>query len=268
MPRDPQVVFHGINKSGSLALADVLRASFFNELRANEFFSHYHHCPAKLDDLIRILECSRGPGFFVGHYLYGAFQPFVPGRILFTQFRHPLPRVVSCYQWLRNKHTSRHGSRDGFPSLDDFVLSTNGKKHSQIVQFGIGFGGTPEERARAVKRAHAKDLFEGAIEAIHRDVALIGIAEYFEETIFLLAYTCGLRQVPTWQRDDRNVGRPLVQDLSQSTADRIREVYAYDFKLYEWAKARFFDQFNNVRFGLSLEKYKTACQEAYKDRIL
>lgn len=263
----PQIVFHGINKSGSLALANVIRASFFRHHRANQFFSHYHRVPATLEDLIQIMEFSSGPSFFVAHYLYGAFQHPLPGRMLFTQFRHPLPRVVSCYQWLRNKHASKQGSAEDFPTLKEFVRSTGGKKHSQIVQFGVGFGGTPEQRANATKRMHAKDIYERALDAINRDVSLIGLAEHFEETIFIVAHACGLTQVPAWQRDDRNTGRPLVNELPQDVCDLIREVYVYDFYLYDWAKKRFFEQLSEITFGPSLDEYKNVCRSSYKDRL-
>ena len=260
---DVQVVFHGVNKSGSFAMASALREAYQAADRAGEFHSHYgSKTPTPL--YVEEVERSPGRGFFVAHYLYGALRPH-PRRILITQFRHPLPRILSCYQWLRNKYERKNKTLQGFPTLQEFVVAGKGKAHSQIVQFGIGFGA---ERSARIKRMSPRDIYDNACEAIEREVYCLGLAEYFEESIFLFAHLCGLPAVLPWIRDNRNPGRPLADEVDSDTADMIREIYRYDFDLYEWAVKRFREQNQQFDFGLSLTRYKHACSAQYKDRIL
>lgn len=260
---DVQIVFHGVNKSGSLAMTKVLRAAYLSSGRADEFLCHYGSGMSYEAFADRVTE-TKGRSFVVGHRLYGAIPPR-PRRIMITQFRYPLPRILSVYQWLKNKHVAEHNTSSGFPNLDDFVRQFGGLGHSQIIQFGVGYGALAQERK---KRLSVRDVYESAIEAIEREVYCIGIAEYFEESIFLFARLCGVDAVPAWQRDNRNAGRPLVDDVDSGSLDLIREIYRYDFALYDWALKRFRDQLSRVRFGASLESYKLACEDQYKDRII
>ena len=263
-----QIVFHGVNKSGSLVLSDVIRNSYIREERGHEFFSQYHQQPADLGELLRVLESQNAPGFFVAHYLYGRFKAPKERRLLFTQVRHPLPRIVSCYQWLLNKHQGQQGDGQGFPSLDEFVRSGRGKSHSQIVQFGVGWGLNDPDRRKLIRELSPEEIRARAVRAIERDVGLVGVAEYSEETIFLLAHVCGLTEVPAWRRDVRNKGRPFVSELSEETIRLIEDVYEEDFRLYNWVKERFFEQLDGLKFGPSLATYKHVCAGEYKDRLL
>jgi hypothetical protein len=263
---DPQVVFHGINKSGSLAMANTLVEAFQSAGRGDDVFSHYH-AGGKDEDFKNRVDSAKGrSGFVVGHYLYGALAP-VPNRIWITQFRHPLPRILSCYQWLKNKNAKVHGSNSKYPSLTEFVRKTNGVTHSQVMQFGCGFGRNKPARLNG---ASAADLFEIAVDEIESNVYAIGIAEHFEESIFTFAALCGLDSVAPWTRDNRNKNRPLADEITDTERQVIEEVYSNDFKLYEYALDRFWQQTGELKLDAvsSLRAYKEACQDQYKDRIL
>lgn len=258
-----QIVFHGVNKSGSLAMTKVLRSAYLSAGRMDEFHCHYGS-GISYEAFSKQVTEMEGPGFVVGHRLYGALKAR-PKRILITQFRHPLPRILSVYQWLKNKYVAEHGASSTFPTLDDFVRKSGGLGHSQVTQFGLGYGAIGQKRRN---RLSIRDIYENATEAIEREVYCIGIAEYFEESIFLFARLCGLDAVPAWQQDNRNVGRPLVDDVDSDSLNLIREVYRYDFELYDYVLKRFINQISQVRFGPSLESYKLACEGQYKDRII
>lgn len=262
---DVQIVFHGVNKSGSLCMAKTLLEAYEHAGREQEFFSHYHRSREySLQDFITKINNTNGPSFFVGHYIYGAIRP-KPHQIIITQFRNPLPRILSCYQWIKNKHIRSTGTANGFPTLEQHIINSNGKKNSQISQFGIGFG---ERREQRLKKMSVHDIYEAAVDAVEREVYCIGIAEYFEESIYLFAKLCGLDSVAAWEQDKRNKGRPLIHEISQHERDLISEYYYYDFKLYEWAMGRFRSQLENIQFGPELHEYKNACSDQYKDRVL
>ncbi|MBK6288151.1 MAG: hypothetical protein IPJ33_16225 [Gammaproteobacteria bacterium] len=257
-----KIVFHGVNKSGSSAMAKVLGAAYEDAGRGTEFHSHYRGAARSEDEFRRLIEQTPGPGFYVGHYLYGAF--FIPraSHLLVTQFRHPLPRTVSVYQWLKRK-----ADADGkaFPVLEDWVRRNGGRAHSQIGQFALPH---MPDRARILAAMSTARMLAMAKENIERDIACIGIAEYFEESIFLFAHLCGLERVRAWKRDNRNRNRPLVWDLPPATQALIRELMHADFELYEWAVERFFAQLRRASIAGDIEAYKRDCEPQYKDRLI
>ena len=101
-PDGAQLVFHGINKSGSFAMSSAMRDAYALAGRDDQFLCHYFIGGSR-ESFAERVDSAEGPGFFVGHYLYGALKPR-PNRVWVTIFRHPLPRMLSCYNWLKNKH--------------------------------------------------------------------------------------------------------------------------------------------------------------------
>lgn len=262
-PDRTQIVFHGINKSGSLSMSNVLREAYLFAGREPEFVSHYHSGGTTDDFITQLNATEASRSFVVSHYLFGALAPS-PNRIWITQFRHPLPRVISCYQWLKNKHERTQSTP--FPTLEQFVQDTRGVKHSQIMQLGAGYG---PNGARRRKRLSPRDLYDISADHISASISYIGIAEYFEESIFMFAAACGVASVVPWKKDVRNKGRPAVSSLSESERNLIREYFSYDFALYEHALGIFRSQC--TRLGVesrSLNEYRLACASQYKDRLI
>lgn len=263
---DVPVIFHGINKSGSKSMASVLRRALFHERRMDEDLSHYHmKGEIPLPEYRDLVESKSGRFLAVSHYLYGYLRP-APRRMWVTQFRHPLPRTVSAYHWLKNKHQKAHGTAEGFYSFSKFVYSTRGTAHSQIMQLGRGFGRYGESDAKM--SLSGKTLFELTIEALERDFTAIAIAERFEESIFTFAALLGIKSVDSWRADDRNKGRPPVEELSVAERDLVREVFHWDYRLYDWALQKFEEQYSKIEFGASLDRYREDCSGQYKDRLV
>ena len=260
-----QVVFHGINKSGSLSMANVLRRALVHQGRGDDMVSHYHSPGMPLDAYRDLIDARSGRFLAVAHYLYGYLRP-VPHRLWITQFRHPLPRVLSTYQWIKNKHVKAHRTAEAFDSLPVFVTKSKGIGHSQVLQFGRGFGRFAKSKIKRTMSGEA--LFELSVEALEREVAAIGIAEYFEESIFTFAALLGIDQVDSWAKDERNTGRSAVDELTPAELDQIRNVFHWDYMLYDWAVAKFREQCARIEFGPSLERYKATCEGQYKDRLI
>ena len=254
-----QVAFHGINKSGSLAMAKVIRDAYGIAGRQDEFFPHYFR-DISLGDYIDEVATLRGPAFLAGHYLYGNLPP-TPGRVLVTLFRHPLPRVLSSYNWTMRKAQQSPGP---VPTLDAWVERSKGKAFSQIIQFGCGHG----RHSRSLRALPNDAIFELCIDAIEREVFCFGLAEQFEESIFLFAALCGLPQVRAWKRDVRNAGRPLSSEIPDASRQLIEEVFRYDFELYDYAVATFRKRIAGIDFGPDLQRYKDACAPEYRDRLV
>jgi hypothetical protein len=257
-----RVIFHGINKSGSLAMADVLKDSYFEAGRANQFVSTYHKFPADQSEMIRLINNTRiGHCFFVGHYLYGQIDEQSDTKVWVSQFRHPLPRIVSCYQWIKNRHLRDGGNN--FPTLEEFIRKSKGKRHSQIAQFAPG--GIKDANLNSFSR---RDLLDFALETMEAQLHWFGIAEYFEESIFVLAHLCGLKSVCQWKKDVRNDNRPLVRELPPSTVAMIEDIFRFDLDLYKRAVNLFQARIQAIDFGPSMAAYQQSSVIEYKERII
>jgi hypothetical protein len=262
--RKRPVVFHGVNKSGSLAMASVMREGYYAQRRANQFFSSYHGIPKEQEDFNRILTHTTGHAFFVSHYIYRDVV-LPPDALLVTQVRHPLPRVLSVYGWLKRNYMRRHGgSADGFPELERWIPAMKGRGHTQMSQFARPVGTSKEQ----FKKLPIEAVFERAAENFDRDVAWFGIAELFEESIFALAHLCGVEAVPPWRKDTRNRWRQSLAETDQRIVDLIHESYEYEFRFYERALARFRKRVARIDFGPSFEAYKERCSDEYGERLV
>jgi hypothetical protein len=263
---EQHVLFHGINKSGSGAFADVIHSAFFKAGRANQIFSIYHRCPSSLEAVLELIRCSEASRrlLFIGHYIYGAAPLISTSPAYITIFRHPLPRIISCHSWMANKHRAAGGTGT-YPTLEEFVKRSQGKSQAQITQFGIGFG---EDRKQAMRAKTAKEIYEACMANVERDLMWFGLAELFEESIFLLAHKLDLPYVPNWKKDTRNPARTSAYDIPRDLRNLIEREYEYDFLFYENMLKRFKASLGDVEFGPELIAYKSACAGEYKDRLV
>jgi len=261
---DRQVVFHGINKSGSLAMARVVREGYYAAGRANQFFSSYHGIPAGDKRLIEVIDHSSGHAFFVGHGLWRAAQP--RDAVWVTQVRHPLSRTLSVYGWLKGAWLGKHGDADGFPSLRDWVLGApGGRARTQMLQIALGY---VDDRGSRSLQLSARDMRELALQRLEQEFAWFGIAEVFEESIFALAHVCGLAAVAPWRKDTRNRWREPLAGTDPETVALIEETYAEEIGFYEDALALFRRRIAGADFGASFEGYKADCAGEYVERLV
>ena len=261
---DRPIAFHGINKSGSLAMARVLNEAYHDARRANQFFSSYLGLPDDQGKLIRILDHSSGPSFFVGHGLWGVAQP--EDAVWVTQVRHPLSRVPSVHGWLRRNWILEHGNDSEFPSLRDWVLRfSGGRASTQMTQIAIGWVEDRRDRSRSMS---ARAMRELAIERLEGEFAWFGVAELFEESIFALAHICGLPSVPAWRRDTRNRWRKPLSETEPETVRLIEETFAEEIGFYEDALALFRRRIADADFGPSFTDYKAVCADEYTERLV
>ena len=261
---DRPVVFHGVNKSGSLVMSTVMREAYYAQRRANQFFSAYHGIPKFPEDFNRILTHSTGHAFFVAHYIYRDMQ-IPPEALLVTQLRHPLPRVLSVYGWLKRNHLNRSGgSLDGFPALEPWIKAMKGRGHTQMAQFANKVGTTKAE----MKALSNQEIYDRAVANFDRDVAWFGIAELFEESIFALAHVCGVDAVPPWQKDTRNRWRQPLAETDEHIVELIHETYEHEFRFYERGLAIFRERLEEIEFNPELEAYKARCAAEYGERLV
>jgi hypothetical protein len=219
-----------------------------------------------LEDLLALIEAGNNqPALFVAHYLYGAFDARAAKVSYVSLIRHPVPRIVSCYQWMKNKYIQREKSDKGYPTLEKFIKKKGSRNHFQNIQFAAGFG--PNKKAIRAE-LDERQIYNRAQSALAKRLAWFGVAEYFEETIFSFAHMLGLPEVPAWKRDERNTNRPLVTQLDPKIIALIEEKAEWEIKFYNFGRDLFLERLQSIKFGAKFENYRSACAGEYKDRLL
>jgi hypothetical protein len=260
---DRPVAFHGVNKSGSLAMSRVLHAAYIHASREDEFISTYQNRPRDYDEFMGLLANARRHALYISHYIYGAME-LPKDSVLIGQLRHPLPRMLSVYGWQRRNYIRRNKTEEGYISFERWLDSLGGKQHTQMSQFAIGF---PPDRNKRLKKMPVVEVFERAKENFARDVHWCGFADYFEESIFVFAHICGLTEVTKWEKDTRNKWRSPLSSLDDAMKKRIEEEFRYEIEFYQWALAAFKAKISRMNFGPELDRYKQACQLEYGERV-
>jgi hypothetical protein len=261
---DKVVIFHGVNKSGSMCLANVLRTAYILARRRKQFYCHYHRGRLEFDEMLQRIEDATPHRIFISHHLYGKVAPR-HDRYFATMFRHPLVRVISGYQWTKNKFVAQGNAPEEFQTLEEFVERGGGISWSLIAQFARAFA----HPKRSTKWTPSpEETYQQCRQNLERDVRWFGIAELFEETIFIFAAICGLPRVPAWERDVRNPGRALARELPATSEAMIRHFYRYDFALYEHALDLFRERLSQLELAGDFSAYKAYCAGEYKERLL
>jgi hypothetical protein len=93
---------------------------------------------------------------------------------------------------------------------------------------------------------------------ILRYYSFVGIAELFNESLFLLSRHLGYHEITLWERQCATRGRPELADIPHALLKKIEKRVEADMELYEFCKKRLLEQLSTVDFGRSLVHYNEA----------
>ena len=262
--RDVPVVFHGVNKSGSLAMATVLRQSYARQGDSARFMCRYMDIPDTRAKAVERMKADQGRNqILIDHGLIG-LEKQVPKVRMITMLRHPIRRIISAYYWLSTRHPEQILGRD----LLSFVRM-EGIQRSQIRQFAFDHFSGPD-RGRIVGKSLSQ-IAADALDYFDRHIAWFGITEMFEESVLTLHWELGLGHTGVIRSDDRNKKRPAYQvkpivdgefnhthvAFSKAYFDELEHLMSYDIVFYEIMKMRFRRYLEQFDFNGTLERYKT-----------
>lgn len=156
-----------------------------------------------------------------GHYLFGLHNHFNRPFSYFTMLREPVDRVISQYYYLRGIEGEPY---DKFRqmTLEEFV-----RHHSEHnIQTAFLSGNVQQPDLHLAKKN------------LKRHFDVVGLTEYFNESLFLLAKRYGWPAVH-YKRTNVTKSRKQVADLPAATIELIKQINDKDMKLYEFARKRF-----------------------------
>jgi hypothetical protein len=170
-----------------------------------------------------------------GHFLFGLHEA---GNIPFTYFtllRDPVSRIISFYSFIREQKTHALHSKAMEMNLTEFLLSqvttevNNGQLRYISGLRGVGFGNCSREQLQIAK------------DNLDKYFSVVGITEYFDETILLLSHTFNWKH-KYYISQNKTKNKIKITDRDIKT---IRELNELDFELYEYGKKIFFSTLHN-----------------------
>ena len=251
------LVFHSINKSGSLSLIRTL----INSHASNIYVAHNY------DDIMIHLKNFRKShrALVMGHDLYQGFKP--REYELMTQVRNPVARVVSIWSWFHKKQ-SEGLLEEPLEDFSDFIRNTDKLFwYSMVAQFAVPFDLPRELRRQIAYKFDPNAAVASALHKLDRDFKFLTVAERFEESLFVVSSDRKCKKLKVWHQDQRNPKRPLLESLDKSELRVLKKNIEYDFELYDYGCRRLSEQSKWFQGTSHLALYKQACQKQYKEVI-
>lgn len=183
-----------------------------------------------------------------GHACHGAARALGRPFARVTMLRDPIRRLCSLHDYRALVHPTSGGAS----SFADFVASGEARRSSQAWGLLRLAGREPDPRISDAELARL------AAEEIDRSYALVGITERFEESLFLIAQTMGLREVGMWWRVLSAPRTVEWTSLSSDVRRAAERAVAADESLYERAKASFAERARALEGDPDLARYRRA----------
>lgn len=245
------LLFHGVNKSGSLAFSKVLHAAYHETGNTDRFMCRYMQIPAGREEaLSQFSEKLATNPVLIDHGLFG-YEKNYPGAKSVTILRDPMKRIFSIYYWLLSHHPEKIMGRDIIT-----WARHDARSFSQVRQFAFD--------NRALRTAHAIDqkpigeMISTAEINFSENIAWFGICELFEESIISFLSQAGINKAPVWEPDNRNTAKPQSSTISKGLEREISEIIGFDIAFYEIKKQEFLRGIQKAPYLADIEGYRAA----------
>ncbi|WP_397545998.1 hypothetical protein ABUL39_07710 [Rhodothermus marinus] len=193
-----------------------------------------------------------------GHFDFGIHEYInIPCRY-FTLIRNPVDRVVSLYYFVKQTE------------LGEVFLRTRGYKKEEVDKMNLvdflESGMFPEANNGQVRMISGvgrsvnfgevnEDLLRLAISNLNKYFSVIGITEYFDESLLLMALKFGWKRI-WYTKSNVNTKKPR-RKLSEKELCTLQKYNKMDILLYNYVREQFEKNLRDVRnFEFLLKFYK------------
>lgn len=191
----------------------------------------------------------------IGHTFYGVHALIPRPAVYYTWLRDPVERILSTYHFFGRKATSRRHQayRDGTLTLEA-LIERPWYSHTQLSRVI----GVPTEQLTAFEvenlSPNALDIAKAHLETF----GVVGLTEYYDETILLIAKALGWQRPPYYVVANTRGHKNRREDLTPAVRQRIEQLAAPEIELYTWARERFIDQLRQLGpdFAREIEAFR------------
>lgn len=204
---------------------------------------------------------------YFGHFPYGLHNYIPQPYIYATILREPIERVVSLYSYVYKDPTHPFYGKFDFTKIPI----------SRFVESGITLE-TDNEQTRFLSGIDpefgqcSSEMLETAKENLRKDFLVVGLSEYFDETVLLLKLALGWKiplqeslknflfstSSPYYEKTNVSKHRINKEELLTDDLNAIIKYNEFDIQLYSYAEKLFFEQIKEHGFSFKskLKKLK------------
>lgn len=267
------IIFHHLTSTGGNTFSDILWQKFPKDTKY--YPKNGSFLTGKTDFEQLSDEEKRHYRVILGHHNFGVHKILPQTYTYITIVRDPVMQFVSNYFAMRKKIDQ------GFfpdsvltkcPTLESWVENRLKSKASigYLVQDVAQLSKVWLEKDQYVlpKDIPINESGPKVLANINKYFSFVGITEFMDESLFLLAYRCGWDSLPLWETVQNTPGRPDKQNLSLNLLQDIAKITAPSVLVYDLLVKNFHETFNKlfVQFpglALRLQQYRKAREEAY-----
>ena len=235
-------VFVHIQKTAGTAIVNLARSAYGNHhvISHGDFFEELDHFPLADYEYFQKEQVQRKISdilFISGHFGYDFAKQFIRDRYSFTFLRNPVERVLSFYFYCKTCDPTKFEIYElsqrlslneflklGFsaPQIRGFIWNC------QVLQLAHGFGSSQELHLTE------NELLKLAMRHLD-DFSYIGFTETFEKDRDNILRDLGIALPNEITVANANPGRPVFNELPQSTQNLLLELTELDRVLYKKA---------------------------------
>lgn len=169
-----------------------------------------------------------------GHFNYGIHENFSKDSVYFSFLRNPEERLLSFYTYVKRHPTNRLYSKiiENNMSFKDFILLND--KDGNNGQIRKLSGISSDEKA----------MLKKAIENIENHFPVVGLQEYFDESLIVLAHYFNW-SIPFYQK--QNVSKKK-KEISPEEKEIIAQYNQGDNEFYAFIESRLKKQMQEIPF--------------------
>jgi len=182
-----------------------------------------------------------------GHDCYRAGESLPIPWARITLLRNPLPRMLTVFNYGRIVHPYEFR----FDTFEEFLGSPQFRRQTQAFEL-LRIAG------RSFPEAEPSDdvLYREARIELEQRYELVGLTEFFEETIFLICMLAEIPAIGMWSRVLSTPKGLQIKDLPDETRRRAEKALEVDCSLYRETTANFSRLVESAGFGTEFRSYK------------
>lgn len=233
---DPEYPFLYCNKTFPLDRPDSILDEDKKKGLINNFI---HQCQNDQNYLNQIQVVS-------GHQIFGFHENVKRRCEYFTILREPVKRIVSIYNNYKSMGVSKFFPKTDNPSLIKFITDPTTPFHTnnfytQYIAGNCPLDQWPNWSTHSKFNEATEETLEKAKHNLVNHFGVIGLTEYFDETIALLCKRYQWKNLYYINHSQFEKREP-IDEVSIEVQNLIKEKNALDIELYRFAKELFFEQ--------------------------
>jgi hypothetical protein len=236
-------------KTGGSTLKKIIKKNYDNR-SSFEVYCEQRKLSEKLTELSKLnVHCIQG------HFPYGIHKYFSKPYAYVTMLREPIDRVISEYFYIRNIPWNENHEKVMKMSLEEYQNEQINQNLQTRYILGTNFN-----------KPLTDEDFEQAKLNLLNDFSLVGITEYFDQSVFMMQKQFEWDNI-YYSKVNVTKSRLSKREVSPVLLEKIMENNQYDIQLYSLAKALFEKRLQSldIKSKKELKRYIRTNQQ-YKNR--